>query len=180
MDIKKSVRIKFKCIFIFYEYSFLLNLFLFSSLFDNYYSQITYKYPNAITLLNGNIFLIHENGIDIYDSSLSKKLTGVITFDKDEKILFDDLSLITLTSFTESDNGYIIGIINNKIYIFDKEGTSKYISQEILEILLGDYYTLIPLKKENNIYYYMIGFINQDQSIQLLFFNYNHENKTNI
>lgn len=179
MDIKKSVRIKFKCIFIFYEYSFLLNLFLFSSLFDNYYSQITYKYPNAITLLNGNIFLIHENGIDIYDSSLSKKLTGVITFDKDEKILFDDLSLITLTSFTESDNGYIIGIINNKIYIFDKEGTSKYISQEILEILLGDYYTLIPLKKENNIYYYMIGFINQDQSIQLLFFNYNDENKTN-
>jgi hypothetical protein len=98
MDRKKSVRTKFKCIksnftfnLKFYEYVLLLNLFLFSSLFGKYYSQITYKYPKAITLLNGNIFFIHENGIDIYDSSLSKKIIGVITFNKDEKILYDDL-----------------------------------------------------------------------------------------
>ena len=186
MDRKKNVRTKFKCLnsnfkfkLVFYEYAFLLNLFLFSSLFGKYYTQIKYKYPKAITLLNGNIFIIHKNGIDIYDSSLSTKITGVIIFDKNETILYDNLSLITFTSFTESDNGYIIGIINNKIYIFDKEGTNKYISQEILEELKGEYYTLIPIKKENNIYYYMIGFINEDQCIQLLFFNYNEDNKTN-
>ena len=186
MDTKKRVRTKFKCVKsnfkfkkLFYEYAFLLNLILFSSLFGKYFSEITYKYLKAITLLNGNIFMINENGIDIYDPSLSTKITGVLAFDKDEKIIYDDLSLITFTSFTESDNGYIICIINNKIYIFDKEGTSKYISQEILEELQGEYYTLIPIKKENNIYYYMIGFINQDKCIQLLFFNYNDDNKTN-
>ena len=182
MDKKSSVRKKFKCIksnLIFYEYSFLINLFIFSSLFGKYYSQITLKYPKAINLLNGNIFIIHETGIDIFDSSLSTKITGVITFDKDDKIIYDDLSLIEITSFSESDNGYIIGIIKYKIYIFDKEGKNKYISERILEELKGDYYTLIPIKKENNTYYYMVGFIDQDQCIQFLFFNYNDDNKTN-
>ena len=179
MNTKKSVRKKFKFKLIFYEYTFFLNILILSSLLSKYYSQIIFKYPKAITLLNGNLFIIHENGIDIYDSSLSTKIAEVITFDKGEKIMYNNLSLITFASFTESENGYIISIINNKIYIFDKEGTSKYISQEILEELQGEYYTLIPIKKENNIYYYMIGFINQEQCIQLLFFNYNDDKKIN-
>ena len=79
-----------------------------------------FKYGKLITLLDGNIFIIHQNGIDIYDSTLSNKTANIIK----ETLINDknELSKITISRFSEKDYGYIITTIKNTVYIFDWKG----------------------------------------------------------
>ena len=153
---------------------FLLILGLYNS------SEIFFNYPQSITLLNGNIFIIHQKGIDIYDSNLTNKIGESITFD-DADIINDNkmLSKTTISRFSEDDNGYIICIIYDRIYIFNKEGKKLYSSKNKIAELQSDYYTLVAIKKESNKYSYVIGYIDENQYIKLLFFTYNEDNNTN-
>ena len=54
----------------------LINIFLFFSLLKNYLF-IELKFPSSITLLNGNILIIYEDGIKIYDSSMERIIKKV-------------------------------------------------------------------------------------------------------
>ena len=49
-------------------------------------ATISFSYPKAATLKNGNIFVIHQYGVSICDSSCSEIIADVITFSTDEQI----------------------------------------------------------------------------------------------
>ena len=97
----------------------------------------------------------------------------------------NQLSKITISRFSENDYGYIISIINDKIYIFDCEGSLEYNSNLEGNELNGDYYTLVPIKRNDQEYTYMVGFINGNNGnndnnvIKYIFYNYNKNNKVN-
>ena len=54
-------------------------------LFFHIVNSTSFDYPHYVTLSNDNIFLIHYEGIDIYDSSFNK-INEIIKFSGDEEM----------------------------------------------------------------------------------------------
>ena len=65
--------------------NFIFNQLLFIILFISTISKISslyFAYPNAITLKNGNIFIVHQDGITICDSNFKEIIKNVTIFHK--------------------------------------------------------------------------------------------------
>ena len=140
-------------------------------------SFLYFNYPFSLTLSDGNILVIHQKGICICNYHLSEIKQNIKTFSEDEEIRTEDsLSKIT----TAFENGYIISIINDKIFIFNENGTLIYESNNII-LESGEtagYYTLVPIKKESSYYQYVIGYIHS-KSLYLLYYKYDFTTGTN-
>ena len=159
---------KFISFYVNIEYIFIL---LFISLISKS-SSLYFTYPNAITLKNRNIFIIHKDGITICDSNYLSIIKNIITFSSTEKLSESNLHLISLSQF---DDGHIICIIINKLYIFDMNG-----NEEFSKVLSSDYnYNLAVEKVSDKKYYYLIGYINNQNKLHLYYYKYNTEDKTN-
>ena len=133
-------------------------------------SYLSFNFPYSLTLSNGNIFIIHQNGIDICDYHLTTILENITTFSEDEKIKTEaSLSKVT----TAFEYRYIISIINDIVYIFNENGT--LIHRDSNSILsegeTADYYTLVPIEKAESYYQYVIGYIHNNL---LYFLNYKY------
>ena len=87
-----------------------------------------------------NLFIIYESGIDICNHNLTKKIKTSIVFPNNEQITNEKLSKIVIS---KCDDGYIISIINDKIYIFNEEGNFIFQSEKINQNQNPDYYTLL-------------------------------------
>ena len=140
-------------------------------------SFISFNFLYSFTLSNGNIFVIHQKGVTICDNHLKTILLNVITFSEDEEII-TEASLTKIT--TTFQYGYIISIINDKIYIFDEFGQSIYNGTD--KILssgeTAEYYTLVPIKIEDGYYHYVIGYIH-NKLLYFLYYKYNFSSKAN-
>ena len=92
---------------------------IFLSIFP--FSKTSTKNPNILfpslsTLLNQNQVLIDTNGIHFYDSNLINKST-----DKLISLNFSSIKPIRepiTTKFAMEDGGYILILVNNKLYFF--------------------------------------------------------------
>ena len=121
-------------------------------------SSLSFSYPNAVTLNNGNYFIIHKYGITICDSSFSKIVSNVTIFSDAELISNEnDLFKIVIKKFKD---GYILFTIIDKIYIFDSFGNMKLKTNSLIPEDVK-HLTLTPgIINENN-YYYLFGYIRQ-------------------
>ena len=139
-------------------------------------STVSFIYPYSLSLSDTNILIIHKFGISICDALVSKIVNNVISFSEDEQITEESLSKITC----ESKNKYISCIINDKIYIFDNVGNSLYksISSFLENDECPDYYSLIPIKEDNDQYHYIIGFVDNNL-LSLIYYIYNNQTKMN-
>ena len=163
-------------------YIFFFKAYIFFSIFQlNLCNNSRFTYPKSITLLNGNIFIIHQKGIEIYDSSFTKLEQTIRTFTEEEKIS-DTIKLgkVSITRFNQNDNGLIICMIINKIYIFNYKGEELFVenSGEIIGLFNGNYYDLTPIKRNGEKYIYQIGFINSNKA-NLFYFEYDNEKNSN-
>ena len=134
------------------------------------------NYQQSITLLNGNILIIHQKGIMIYDSSLSNK-TIIEIYSIEDGDPLREYNKTTISRFSEKDYGYIISTIRDIIYIFDCEGNilNKYSTVK----LSGYSFTIVPIKREGKKFTYMIGFIERSctsYNMMLNFFDYDSNN----
>ena len=136
---------------------------------------LSFKYPYAFTIKDRNIFVIHQEGVTICDPTFKTIIRNEIIFKEEEKINSDE-SLSKITSLYE--NGYIICLINDYIYIFDDEGNLKYNSTSYIhsDNIYGDYYTLVNKGLIDNCLYYIIGFV---YNKYLYFYGYEYNTITN-
>ena len=74
-------------------------------------------------LINGNFLIIHQYGIAICDNELSRIIRTEKVFTDDDIITTDKMKNIIIKKF---EDGYLICIINDKIYIFDNLGNFIY------------------------------------------------------
>ena len=150
---------------------FILNIYQIGSI-------LQFKYPTAITLENGNIFVIEENGIHICDKSFTKIIKTMITFDDEDKISTPDkLSIVSLIK-----RSYIImSFINYKIYFFDTDGTYLYNASRLITDCNPKYVSLTPyLYTENNkMVKYIIAYFNSDIKLNISYYYFNKNSKTN-
>ena len=160
------------------NFSFLLFFLSISFKIINTENSTTYlDFPLGIMLSNDNIFVIHQNGVSVYDSTFSKLISDEVIFSDSEKIIYEYyLSKITIEQF---ENGYIITIINDYIYIFDYKGTFIFKSTgKIDDCAFGYYYSIVPIKFFDGYYYYIITYIDS-QIIFFIYYKFHLENKIN-
>ena len=136
-----------------HNFHFLFKIILFFTFLKRFFTQ--FFYPHSITLLNGNILIIYQDGIKIYDSSMEIVINTTEEFSMNDTINSNDIyNKIIISRFSEDEYGYIISIINDKLYIFAFDGTLLFKSETKLK---GEYYSIIPIKGNQNNSIYMIG-----------------------
>ena len=148
----------------------IINIFTVINFFltTNHISSHNLVFPSAITLTNGNILIIESLGIYISDSTFTNIELKYNLDEEDQIKTEDDLSRVIL----KRSRGYVICLINYKIYFFSGTGvllkkSNKFYDQEL------DYYTLIPCYVSNNIYYFVIGFFDSNTHLNLKYYKYN-------
>ena len=136
-------------------------------------SHKTFSFPyynlQSTNLTDGSYLFVHKYGIDIVDYNL-EKVIKVIVFSDEEQI--NDLKNIIIKQF---EDGYVICLINDKIYIFNKSGHLRYKSEKINDDKEVNYYSLNIYDN----YHYYIGLINDD-SLHLYYYEYNDITKKAI
>ena len=164
---------------LFYVFDFLLVLFSFIKI-CKLIPQL--KNPRAINLSNNKILVIHQDGIDIYDPNFNYLMQNINNFSENEKIdIFEKAAKIQIARFSEDDDGYIISIINDQIYIFDSEGNKMILNGTINKSeKYGNYYEILPIKKENNTLNYMISYIDDSNCFHFYFYKYDINNEQNF
>ena len=158
---------------------FIFKILIILSILEQYNFYPSFLYSKAITLLNKNIFIIHKSGIDIYDSSLTKRIKNIINFNHKEIKNNDIYAKTIITQINKNNSEYITCIINNNIYIFNSKGEKLYSSDKAITLFQRMYNILIPIKIINNKYYYIIGYINK-KNIHFLFFKFEINTLQNI
>ena len=135
------------------------------------------NFPYSIILSNDNIFVIHENGVSIYDSTFSNLISNEVIFSGTKINHEYYLSKVTVSQF---ENGYIIAIILDEIYFFDYKGSFIIkTTQNLPAYTFGAYYSLVPIKYYNGYFFYIIGFVSDD-FLYLCYYKFHLVNKENI
>ena len=138
-------------------------------------NTIEYNYPNCIELNNGNVLIIFEKGIYIFNSELSEEISN-INYESGFSLTVNDLDLINLSKF---DDGVVISIIKTYIYIFSSTGGYIY-HKDLSEDLEGaSYYSLIPHKIDGNNYYYIICYMDSSTKLRIYYYYINISDKLN-
>ena len=148
-------------------------LFLFFFLFLIQFSLIKLvdiygKYPTSYSLPNGKIIIVSDNETNLYSQDLQTH-KNIIKFPENLKITSkEEAGKTTIVQYKNNINT-ILALIKNQLYFISENGDC--INQFNLSTYLnGDYYSLIPVKYENNNYYYIITF--RDLSTHSLSLNY--------
>ena len=95
------------------------------------FSILSFSYPTATTLNNGNIFIIHKDGVDSTDPTCTtiNNYPKKTFYDDSEKINTEEkLSKVSISKFSD---GYICTIYNDKINIFGRSAEFKRSSYTI-------------------------------------------------
>ena len=116
-------------------------------------TQLSFTFPTATTLNDGNIFIIHKTGITICDSNLSIKIRDVDIFSEDKQITSQNLTKVSLAKFTD---GCIVSVIIDRIIFFNQEGYIKGI--KTLPNIQPNYYTVATHKYDSDYYYFLVGY----------------------
>jgi len=165
---------KFLKLFYINFYSF----FLLSISISQIKSILSFRYSSALTLSNGNIFIVEKFGIYICDQTLSYIINTEFSFSEEDQIKNEeDYSRVIL----KERFNYIISLVNYKIFIFDSEGKILYNdNQKIPFEDIPKYYTLTPIIDENNFYFYIIGYFHKNY-LNINYYKYDKiQNKSEI
>ena len=138
-------------------------------------NSFNYLYPNCIALNNGNYLIIFSSGIYVFNSDISEEI-GKKEFESGFSLNGDDdMNLINLSKF---DDGVIIAIIKTYLYIFSSTGEYIYHIDLNDDINGAKYYSLIPIRiEDNNNYYFAITFMSS-QKVNIFYYKINKSSKT--
>ena len=142
-------------------------------------NTIDYLYPSSIELNNGDFLIVFSDGIYVFNSDITEKITkkeyesGFVLDGNVES----DMNTINLSKF---DDGVIIAIIKTYLYIFSSTG--EYIHHMNLydDINGANYYSLIPIKvEENKDYYFAITYMDpSSKNIIIYYYKINSSSQT--
>ena len=152
-----------------------INIYIFSIvilIFPEIFSSLSFEYPTAITLPNGNILVVEKNGIFLCNSIFSTIINIEVNFTDDDKIQsVNDLSKVIL----KRELNYIFCLVNYKLYMFNLEGRKLFIIEKLISISSPpEYCTLCPLNIYENWLYYIIGYFDNNNHLNLLLYNNLH------
>ena len=133
---------------------------------DEKENNYNYKYPVCKKMRSGNIMIILNKGIYIYDNSQLRiqnvnYFQGNVTIDSN----VDNEKTVISEYIDDSNNDYYtLCLIKGKyLFIFKNESlTNNYELNITNNDILGYYYNLIPYKNKNNANQFLISFISKE------------------
>ena len=132
----------------------------------------TFSYPfynlQSTLLKNTDFIFVHKYGVDIVDYDLTGIQRTEIEFTEEERITVDKMKDVIIEQF---DDGYVICLLNDRIYIFNDEGHFQYKSDKINNGKRVNYYSLTIENGESTNKYY-IGILTSE-SLNLYYYEYN-------
>ena len=131
--------------------------------------QFNEKYPSALLLINGDIFLVSENGFKLYDSTF-KTLKKNVDFTEEQKITSEVEA--EKTSIAQFSDGIIIALVKNILFAFESNG-EPIVQQNLNDSLTnGRYYSLIPFKIDSLYYDYIISYYDSATYFSIKYFRF--------
>jgi len=123
-------------------------------------------------LENDDLILVNQNGIHFYDSQL-------VNENSDKSIPFseniasnDENKKTTMTQFDPENDGYILIIAKDILYILESDGNQIH-SLSITDYFTSTNYFITPYKKEENYLYYIITYKDDTRkSIKINYFKF--------
>ena len=130
-------------------------------------------YTHSLCLQNGNLFIIHKNGVLVYNYNFTIVLysydfsgTSIIPTEKDN-------NFTSIIQCQDNNNKYVIALINENIYIFSSRGqylfsvSNDNLFSDFSTSVLFQYYSFLYYKYEGSIYYFIVTFLNTENSIKI-------------
>ena len=115
------------------------------------------EYPHSLVLSNGNLLIMHKNGINLYNPSVTYILKQ---YNFTEEYIIDtdrENSITSIFQEEETNNNYILIIAKNILYIFTQD------LENILMSNLGEYLISDPNSHECTIYYNFLFYKFKDE-----------------
>ena len=133
-------------------------------------NSIDSLFPTSYTLNNGNILIINQDGINLYNPKLN--LTDIImpfTGEETKITQEEDVNKIAFLQLSDSDGGNIFCLIHDTLYIFSPEVNLK-LNFDLKNEISGTHYSLNFHKIENDKIYYTLAFINSEKVFTLIYY----------
>ena len=110
-----------------------------------------------LQLFNNKINFTDKNDIHFYNDNFEREILSKITEIENLGIYDNITEKISIAQFSSNNGGYILILIMNVLYIFDKN--KNFLNVIHLKIATKKFkYSLIPNKKENNYLYFIISY----------------------
>jgi len=160
---------------------FLLVIFLVNKTQEQYNEIISFEssYPNSLTLNNGNILIVAEKGIYLYNQ-LNYNITIIKEFPSDLYISNENIATkTTFLQLPEKDGGYIIIFANDILYGLPPDANSITTFGKTNETD-ARYYSLSFFKvDENNNIFYTFGYSDKNEKFRLSYYKLNINSNSN-
>ena len=165
-----------------YKKSILLFLFfIYFKYINNTESIFSYgmKYAKIFKLNNGNIVVVGDLGIHIYDNTgINSLFNRTIT---QNKITSPSTGAFTnMAQFSNENNGLVIVLANHILYILNSEGKYQFehnIKDDISQLSNTQFYTIVPYIYKDNYYHFILGYINNNKKAFLQYYLINVPNE---
>ena len=147
--------------------------FLFKKISSNIITIENAMFPITLSLSNDNIFFVSNSSITFYNSFFNSTIK-TYKLNKNESIQTKEESYKTVIG--QYPNGDILLLIKDHLKIYSQDG-DKIIEKDLSEIYnIIRIYNLIPIKIENNYFYYIIAFTNSSNfTISLIYYKIDKE-----
>ena len=120
-----------------------------------YPKEIDFDYPMKMRLNNGNYLVMTTQGIYLYNEQFNSVKKTIKKFASRMLKYNEHLFSADMAQFLREDNGYIICLILNEVYIISKNGEFLYeFYENYTQIRVGN--QIIPYKHDRNNYYFSI------------------------
>ena len=144
--------------------------------------SINLDYTHALALINGNIFIIHKDGVAVYNYNFTIIL---YSYNFDGYPIIPSEKENNFTSIIQCDddiNQYVVAIIENVIYIFSSRGQYLFKVQntffsDFITNSVYTYYSFLYYKYSGTVYYFIIAYVNNNSEIQIIEFKIDMNNK---
>ena len=149
-----------------------------------YLKSLDLSYSHWISLLNGNIFILHSKGVIVYNYNFTIILyqynfggSTLISSDKED-------NLTTIIQCDDNADKYIIALICNNIYVFSYRGQYLFkildtnIFSSLPSLVYYNSYSFLYYKNEGNIYYFLLVYKDSNELVQFNQLKLNIDAKT--
>ena len=144
--------------------------------------SLNLNYTHALSLINGNIFILHKDGVIVYNYNFTIILYSY-NFDGNPIIPSEEENNFTSIIQCDDDiNQYVVAIIKYETYIFSSRGQYLFKVQntffsDFITNSVYTYYSFLYYKYSGSIYYFIITYVNNNSEIKIIEFKINMNTK---
>ena len=137
--------------------------------------SLNLNYTHVLSLINGNIFILHKDGIIVYNYNFTIIL---YSYNFDGNPIIPSEKENNFTSIIQCDddiNQYVMAIIKYEIYIFSSRGQYLFKIQntffsDFITNSIYTHYSFLYYKYSGNVYYFIITYVNNNSKIKIIEF----------